>query len=147
MIGHQPNRDGRERLGQRMFEMGGIGDMNLAHAGDPGRGLGHRADIRSGNEQVHLAHLRGSGHGRKRRILDGRAIMFDQHQRLHATTPSVLSFSISSSTEPTLIPACRFDGSTTVNVSRRGAMSTPSSAAVFWAIGFDFAFMMLGKEA
>jgi len=46
-----------------------------------------------------------------------------------------------------LIPAERLAGSTTFSVVRRGVTSTPKSAGVFCAIGFDFAFMMFGSEA
>ena len=48
--------------------------------------------------------------------------MLDENQRLHATTPSVFSLPISSSTEPTLTPAWRLAGSTTFSVvqARRG---------------------------
>jgi hypothetical protein len=87
--------------------------------------IGNIADAASGDEQMHFAQLRCGGDGRKRGVLQLAAFMFDKDERLHPTTPVSRSLSISSSTEPTLIPAWRFGGSATFSVSSRGAMSTP----------------------
>ena len=82
-------------------------------------------DALAGDEQMHLAKLRRGGDGGERGVLNLAAFMLDENQRLHATTPSVLSLPISSSTEPTFTPAWRFDGSVTFTIVSRGAVSTP----------------------
>jgi hypothetical protein len=62
---------------------------------------------------MHFAELRGGGDGRESRVLQLAIFMFNQDERLHPTTPVSRNLSISSSTEPTLIPACRLEGSVT----------------------------------
>jgi len=49
----------------------------------------------------------------------------------------------------TLMPPCRFGGSLTSSVSRRGeiSFSRPRSLSVTFFSGFFLAFMMLGSEA
>ncbi len=115
----------RDILGQLMLEMRGVGDMDLARAGDLRCGLGDGADARSRDQQMDFAELRCGGDGGERRILDRAAFMFDQDQGLHFATPSVFSLATSSSTDATLIPAVRLGGSVTLRVSSRGATSTP----------------------
>ncbi len=144
---HQLGGDRRDVLGEAVVEMRGVGDMHLADAGDLRCRLGDATDVRPGDERMDFAQLRRGGDGCKRGVLDLAALVLDVDERLHATTPSVFSLPISSSTEPTLSPACRLAGSTTFSVSRRRAMSTPSSSGVLAASGFDFAFMMFGSEA
>jgi hypothetical protein len=144
---HEPGGDRRDVLGEAVVEVGGVGDMHLADARDLRCGLRNSANVRSGDERMDFAQLRRGGDCCERGVLDLAAFMLDVNERLHATTPSVLSLPISSSTEPTLSPAWRLAGSTTFSVSRRRAMSTPSSSGVLAASGFDLAFMMFGSEA
>src|SRR5262249_31982770 len=81
-------------------------------------------------------------------ILQRRVVMFSNQQRGHQRTPaSVLSFATSSATSLTLTPPLRPGGSAVFKTSRCGVRSTPVSDAFFSAIGFFFAFMMLGSEA
>ena len=73
-------------------------------------------------------------------------------RKLVLPDPKVLAItqdrlSTSSATEPTLIPAERFGGSTTFSVVSRGVTSTPRSSGFSVSTGFFFAFMMLGSEA
>ena len=144
---HQLRRDRRDILGEAVVQVRGVGDMHLADPRDLRGRIGDRADIAPGDERMDLAQLRGGSHRSERGVLDLAAFVLDVDERLHATTPSVLSLPISSSTEPTLSPACRFGGSATFSVSRRRLTSTPSSSGVLVASGFDFAFMMFGSEA
>ncbi len=58
MIVHQLGGDRRDILGQLMLEMRGVGDMDLADAGDLRRGFGDAADIRPGDQQMDFAELR-----------------------------------------------------------------------------------------
>ena len=57
MVGHQRGGDRRDVLGQLVLEMGAVGDMDLADAGDLGRGIGDRADARAGDQQMDFAQL------------------------------------------------------------------------------------------
>ena len=99
--------------------------MDLADAGDLRGRLGDGADALAGDEQVHLAQLRRGGDRGQGGVLHLAAFMLDENQRLHATTPKAFNLPTSSSTEPTLTPAWRFDGSTTFTTVSRGAVSTP----------------------
>ena len=63
VMAHLVDRDRGDILGQLVLEMGGVGDMDLAHAGDLGRGLGDGADALASNEQMDLAQLRRRGDG------------------------------------------------------------------------------------
>src|SRR3546814_9165419 len=81
--------------------------MDLAHAGDLGGLFGDAADILAGDQQMDLAQLGRGGDGGQGGVLQLAAFMFDPDERLHAKAPVSLIFAISSSTEPTLIPACR----------------------------------------
>ena len=125
MVGHQCGGDRRDILGQLVLEMRGVGDMDLARAGDFRGGFGDCADARSGDQQVDFAQLSGGGDGGEGGVFDGVAVMFDEDERLHLATPIALSLVTSSSTEATLIPALRLGGSTTLSVSSRAATSTP----------------------
>src|SRR5690606_22987064 len=147
VMAHQRGRDRGDILGQLVLEVDGVGDMDLADAGDFCACLGNAVDALAGDEQMHFAKFGCGGHGGEGGILDRGAVMLDQYKRLHATTPKVLSLAINSSTDATLSPAWRLGGSVTLRISRRGAASTPKSAGVFIASGFDLAFMMLGSEA
>ncbi len=122
---HQLRRERRDILRQRMLERRIVGDVDLADAGDLGGLFRDWTNIRAGDEQMHLAELRGGSHRGERRIFDLPAFMFDEDERLHPTTPVSRILSMSSSTEPTLIPAWRFDGSATLSVLSRGAVSMP----------------------
>ena len=68
------------------------------------------------------------------------------HRSAVQRTPLVLSFSSSSSTSATFDPASRVGGSATPTTSIRGEMSTPSSPAVSFAIGFFLAFYREDSE-
>ncbi len=125
MIGHQLSGERRDILGEAVPISRVVGDMDLADAGDFRRRLGDAAYALAGDEQVDLAKLRRGGHRRQRGVLHLAAIMFDENQRLHATTPKVFNLPISSSTLATLTPACRLDGSSTFSTVSRGAVSTP----------------------
>ena len=69
------------------------------------------------------------------------------YQAAEITLASLRSFSTSSCTEPTFLPAWRLAGSFTLTTVSRGAGSTPRSAGFTVSIGFLRAFMMLGSEA
>ncbi len=125
MAVHQSHHQRRDILGQHMRIGRIVGHQHPGDAGDPRRRLGHRADAFAGDQRMHLAQLRGGGHRRQGRVLHRAVAMLDQNQHAHAATPNSLSLATSSSTEPTLIPACRFAGSSTLSVVRRAEMSTP----------------------
>ena len=58
MVGHQRGGDRGDVLGQLVLEVRRIGDMDLADALHLRSGLGDRADVRTGDQQVDLAELR-----------------------------------------------------------------------------------------
>ena len=123
MVLHQLHDDRRDRLGELVLESRRCRRIDLADAGYLRRGLSHR--IAAGDQRTDLAQLRGRRHRRKRRVLDGLAVVLDQNKNAHFAIPRPLSRSTSSSTEPTLIPAWRLAGSITLSVSSRRATSTP----------------------
>src|SRR4030095_13578385 len=65
----------------------------------------------------------------------------------HARTPCCLRFLTRSWTEATLAPALRCGGSAIFRTDRRSPTSIPRLASGRFAIGFFFAFMMLGRLA
>src|SRR4051812_40745833 len=107
-----------------MIEVRRVRDQNFRYAADL-RGLtGDFADVRSGDQRMDLAEFGGGGDGRQGRVADCLAVVLDQDQHAHFAIPMPCSRSTSSSTDPTLIPAWRFAGSTTRTISMRRAMST-----------------------
>ena len=120
-----------DQLGQRLRQPVGVGrTLDVDHLGDPVERRGLRRDrgaAVAGDEDVDLAAeaLRG-GHRLGRRVVQRRVVVLGEHQDGHQITPaSVLSFSSSSSTEPTFTPALRVAGSTVFSTFSRGATSTP----------------------
>ena len=144
---HQLDGDRRDIFGEVMVEVRRIGGEHLAYAGDFRGRVGDPADFAARDQRVDFAELGRRRDRGERRVLDRAAVMLDQNQDAHCTTPKAFSLPTSSSTEPTLSPACRLAGSATFSTSSRRPMSTPSSSGVFVAIGLLFAFMMLGNDA
>ena len=81
----------------------------------------------AGHEDVDVAaHLFRGGDRLRRRLVEVGVVVLRQDQDGHQITPaSVLSFAISSSTEPTFTPALRVAGSTVFSTLSRGVTSTP----------------------
>jgi hypothetical protein len=102
---HQPGDDRSDVLGEAVVEVRGVGDVDLADAGDLGGGIRDRAHVAAGDERMDLTKPGRGGDRRERGVLDHAGLMLDVDERLHATTPKVLSLPTSSSTEPTLSPA------------------------------------------
>ena len=115
----------RDILGQSVLQRRIVGDMHFGDAGDLRRLLGDAADIGASDDGMDLAQLPSRGDRRQGGVLELAAFMLNPDERNHPTTPIVFSLSISSSTEPTLTPASRFEGSATLSVWSRGAVSTP----------------------
>ena len=140
----------RHILGEPVFIGGIVGEQHLSRSGDLGGGLGNRAAILAGHQNVDLT---GGDFVCSRNRVEGRrlqrpVVMFGDDQGSHQITrASVFSLSTSSVTEPTLWPPWRFGGSSTLSTVRRGVTSTPSASGVVVAIGFFFALMILGSEA
>lgn len=63
------------------------------------------------------------------------------------TLASCFSLSISSSTEERITPAFLLGGSVTWTISKSDLISTFNSSGVNFFMGFDFAFIMLGRVA
>ena len=125
MAAHQFDDQRRDVFGKVVGEGGIVGPQYPGHAGDLCGRLCDAIDALTGDQCLDLAQAGGGGDGGIGRVLDRLPVMFDPNQRLHATTPSVLSLPTSSSTSATFTPACRLAGSSTFTVVRRGATSTP----------------------
>src|SRR5690606_17196470 len=139
----------RHVLRELMLQVRGIGDQHLRHALKLGRLLRHTPAVRAGDQHMNLAAQRGRSRDRFRgyRIESAVVVLRDNQGRHQITPASVFSFSTSSATLDTLTPDLRAGGSAVCSTLRRGAMSTPKSAAFLTSSGFFFAFMMLGSEA
>ncbi len=139
----------REVLRQLVGVGRGVGDQHLAHPGDLGRGGGHRATALAGDQQVDVAaDLAGGREG----VEGGRGqrgiVVLGEYQDSHQITfASFFSLSTSSATDPTLMPALRAAGASTLSTFTVEAVDTPSASGVSTSSGFFLAFMMLGKEA
>src|SRR6201996_8656859 len=99
---------------------------------------------------MHIAAQLGSGSQRLGGdVLQGFVVVFSNQQcrHLQRTPASFFSLDTSSATSLTLTPPLRPGGSDVFTTSRRGVTSTPPSAPAFSAIGFFFAFMILGSDA
>ena len=60
-----------------------VRDVDLANARDLGGSFRHRTAVVTGDQQVHFAQLRCSGHHRERRVGHLGVVMFDENQSLH----------------------------------------------------------------
>src|SRR5215475_6860103 len=82
-------------------------------------------------------------------VLQGFVVVFGNQQRRHLqrTPASFFSLDTRSATSLTLTPPLRPGGSDVFSTSRCGETSTPVSETFFSAIGFFFAFMILGSDA
>ncbi len=124
-----------------------IGHQNFFYAGNRGCRLRGGSALVPCDQYVDFAtdFLRG-GERVEKRWLDHGVVVFGNNQNGHQMTfASFLSFSTSSCTLLTILPALRFGGSCTFSVFRRGATSTPSASGVSVSSGFFFAFMMFGS--
>src|SRR3546814_9883474 len=65
-----------------------VGDMDLAHARDPGSLGGDAVHALPRHQQMNLAQLRRRGDRRQRGVLDGLAVVLDPDQSLHFATRS-----------------------------------------------------------
>src|SRR6266851_626279 len=127
-----------------------VSEQHSSYPGDDGSGLRHCPAVLARHQDIDIlaGDFLGGGDGVERCGLQRRIIVLGDDEGSHQITrASVLSLSTSSATEPTLWPPWRFAGSSTLSTTRRGVASTPSASGVVVAIGFFFAFMMLGSEA
>lgn len=143
----QRGHECRKRLRQIMRVTGIRRVQNLAHPSNGYRSQHHGGIAR--DQHMHIAQLGCCGHGGQSRLPDLTAFVVEKNKSGHdqITFASLRSFSTSSATESSLMPALRSVGSATLTTVRRGVMSTPRSAACRVSSGFFLAFMMLGSEA
>src|SRR6185312_9900779 len=125
-----------------------VRQQQFFHARDLGGSVRHGGTILTRHQHMHW---RRNRHRRRHRPGGGFAqhlvVMLGDDKRAHFSAPASTSLSTNSATLLTLMPAVRGLGSLTFSTLQRGVTSTPSSAGVFSAMGFFFAFMMLGSEA
>ena len=130
--------------------MGGVGDFDGGHALELSRLLGGGAAVAAGDEDVDVAtDLGGCGNGVEGGGLEAGVVVFGDYEDSHdqITFASFFSFSTSSATDLTLIPALRAAGASTFRVFTVEAVVTPNASGVTVSSGFFLAFMMLGSEA
>ena len=72
-MAHQLGCERGDVFRQLMLIGGIVGEVDLAHAGDLGGGIGDGADALTGDQSVDFAQLRGGGDGGKGGVLDGAA--------------------------------------------------------------------------
>jgi len=144
-------RDGNDQRAQtfrqRMGIVRRIGHQHFFHAGNRRCRLCGGSALVSCNQYVDVtADLQSCGNRVEKRRLDGGVVVFANKQSSHQITfASLLSFSTSSCTLLTSLPALRFGGSCTFSVFRRGATSMPSASGVNVSRGFFLAFMIFGR--
>ncbi|MCY1420527.1 hypothetical protein D9M71_361510 [compost metagenome] len=126
-----------------------VGNQHLGHASDVGGGLRHALHTGTRYQQVNITtDPSSSRHGVQGCRRDGASFVLCNNQNCHQITfASFFSFSTSSATDLTLIPALRLAGASTLSVVTVDAVFTPSAAGVTVSRGFFLAFMMLGKDA
>src|SRR5208337_2586241 len=129
--------------------MRGIGNKYLSGAAERRGFLRDTAAARSGDEDVDGAAKR---FGRRQRLCrspaQGRIIMLRNKKDGHyCKTPVSRSFSTSSGTDLTLLPAFLAGGSAVFSTLSLGSMLMPSEAASISSSCFFFAFMIFGSDA
>ncbi|MNC22428.1 hypothetical protein D3C75_704300 [compost metagenome] len=139
----------RDVLRQLVGEGGVVGDQHLAHASDLGGGFGNGGARATCDQHVDVAtDLLSGGHGVQGRSTQRCVVVLSDNQDSHQITfASFFSFSTSSATDLTLMPALRAAGASTLRVFTVEAVDTPSASGVTTSSGFFLAFMMLGREA
>ena len=140
-------------LRQRVLESGAFHDVDGNAVGRqilrclPGaRADDDARDVRA-SVLRHLLRRRQRG---ERRLLEMSIRLLSHHQdRRHdqITFASECSFCTSVWTSGTFTPAARCGGDSTLTTLTFGTTSTPSCCGVISAMGFFFAFMMLGSDA
>jgi len=141
----------RRNVFRQLVSVGGVvGHQHFGHASDFGGGFSHGANALAGNQYMNVTTDFGGGGngvqgGRSQRLV----IVFGDYQDSHdqITFASFFSFSTSSATDLTLIPALRAAGASTFRVLLVEAVETPKASGVSVSSGFFLAFMMFGRDA
>ncbi|MOA21133.1 hypothetical protein D3C78_1416120 [compost metagenome] len=126
-----------------------VGDQHLGHAGDLGGRCGDASATLASDQQVDIAtDLLSGSHGVQGRRCQRGVVVFGNDENGHQITfASFCSFSTSSATDLTLMPALRAAGASTLRIFTVEAVETPRASGVSTSNGFFLAFMMLGSEA
>ena len=125
-LGHPP-----DEVGQRLGEAVAVAlALDMHHLRDPvelRRRFRDRGTVVPRDEHGDVAaHRLRRSHGLGGGVVQRAVVVLGQDQDRHQITPaSDFSLAISSSTEPTLTPAWRVDGSTVFTTFSRGVTSTP----------------------
>ncbi|KWV88048.1 hypothetical protein PFLmoz3_02433 [Pseudomonas fluorescens] len=143
--------DQRCNVFRQLMRISGIVSVqDFAHACDFCSRFSHGASALTSNQHVDVpTDFSGSGHG----VQGGRGqhlvIVFGDYEDSHdqITFASFFSFSTSSATDLTLIPALRAAGASTLTVLLVEAVETPNASGVNVSKGFFLAFMMFGRDA
>ncbi|MNN53863.1 hypothetical protein D3C81_1686500 [compost metagenome] len=144
-VGDQRGEVFRQLVSQR----GAVGNQHLADTGDLGGRFGDGGATGTGDQHMDVAtDLLGGGHGVQGRSTQRCVVVLSDNQDSHQITfASFFSFSTSSATDLTLMPALRAAGASTLRVFTVEAVDTPSASGVTTSSGFFLAFMMFGSDA
>ncbi|MCY1497582.1 hypothetical protein D9M68_315480 [compost metagenome] len=139
----------RDVFGQLMRVGSIVGDQHLGHASDLGGSFGGSTCTSTRDQDVDVAtDLLSGGHGVEGGGCQSGVRVFSNNQDSHQITfASFFSFSTSSATDLTLIPAWRAAGASTFRVLTVEAVETPRASGVITSSGFFLAFMMFGSDA
>ncbi|MNZ84508.1 hypothetical protein D3C78_1032680 [compost metagenome] len=149
LIDDQAGHQRRDILRQLVSIGRSVGHQYLADALDALRRSHGAFDINTGDQHMNLTAnlLRRSDRVQRRGGKLGVGV-FGNYQNSHQITfASFFSFSTSSATDLTLIPALRAAGASTFRVLLVEAVETPSASGVTVSSGFFLAFMMFGSDA
>ena len=150
VVGRELHHQGRDVLGDPVCIGRILGLQDLGDAGNGGGRFGGITAVAASHQHGDVgAHLPRGGDGVGDVGADGLVVVRgdDENGHVQITPASFLSFSTSSATVFTLMPALRLGGSSTFSTFSRGATSTPSASGAKVSIGFFLAFMILGSEA
>src|SRR5450830_360290 len=143
--------DQRSDVFRQLMGVGGVvGHQHFRHTSDFRSGFSHGTHALACNQHVNVAtDLRSGSHGVQGGRSHDLAVVFGDYQDSHdqITFASFFSFSTSSATDLTLIPALRAAGASTFRVLLVEAVETPKASGVSTSSGFFLAFMMFGRDA
>ena len=91
VIGHQLGGERRDVFRQHVLVGGIVGEMDLAHACDLRRGIGHACAVCASDKQVHFAELGRGGDCSQSCVLHFCVVVFDQNQSFHVLTSNIIN--------------------------------------------------------
>src|SRR5262249_35806400 len=136
-------------LGELVGVGGVIGDQHFGNTTNHGSGFSDATDVLPSDQDGDIStNLQRGRNGIERRGAQRAIGMFCNNQHSHQITfASFFSFSTSSATDFTLMPALRAAGASTLSVFTVEAVEMLNASGERVSSGFFFAFMMFGSDA